>query len=251
MPKKKKGAGVNKRASDGEMLVSPKKPAFRHLTDEEIEEIASKDWKSRDHSVYADKGKGKSIRNLSGPKTEEGKKNSLKNLRPNIGHGDKLRASHGGYIREVLNNREKEFFEERKAKYVEDFDLNESSDEVVLNMCLMEEVIWYRLMLYQAEHPSADIERPLNDCHKRLMQSMKSLGVLREQRVGRNININSSLAELAARVAKELDTDSQRLAEMEAEEEILMRKKKKNIEGTDEFDIIYEAIDDDDVDLDD
>lgn len=229
-----------------------RKPHFRALTDEEIEEIAEKDWKEQNHE-HKDSSKNKRYKNLSGPKTLEGKKRALQNLRPAASKTDtqlKL-TKHAGYLRELLNDSEREFYEERREKYIEDFELNESSDDSLLAMCLMEEVMYRRLMLYQAESPSKPIDRPLKECQDRLLKALKALGMTREQRQGQKVNVQHSISELAERVALEYKQDADKLAEQAKEEEELMRKRQERLNSSDVIDIEYEAVDDDEVDIDD
>jgi hypothetical protein len=104
---------------------NPKKPHFRTLTNTEIEEIASKEWKEQHHRTSVSPRKNQRLKNLTGPKTVEGKKRALQNLRPNTARPAEVPRTHGGYILRILNDEEREFFEERRKKYLEDFELNE------------------------------------------------------------------------------------------------------------------------------
>lgn len=220
-----------------------RKEGFSFLTPEEIEEIASKEWKKP--TIYANNEvDAKRVKNLTGPKTKEGKMRSLQNLRPAPRTGSGKGLVHGGYVHALLSEDEVALYEERKEKYLKDFDLNESSDEALLRAVLLEEVIWYRLMKKKAEKPSLNLDRPLNDCMKRLRDAMKALGVTREQRQGVNVNIRASIADLADRIHRELHINNEELKRLEEEEEMLMREKELReqeliIEG--EYEILDET----------
>lgn len=230
---------------------NPRKPDFRLLTNDEIDEASEKEWKEQNHT-HEDPKKNNSLQNLTGPKTKEGKKRALQNLRPAASKtdADLAKTKHAGYLRELLNEDERTFYERRKEEYIKDFDLNESSDVALLNMCLMEEVIYRRLMLYQAENPSKSIDKPLNECQKRLRESLKSLGMTREQRQGQKVSVTHSISDLAERVMHELEYDTEKLILMEEEEKELMRKKKDRDQDNIVDAEFYEDINDDDVDSD-
>lgn len=224
---------------------NPRKPHFRTLTDDEIEKIAEKDWKKQNHS-HKDPSRDKRYKNLSGPKTPEGKARALQNLRPAASKTDKQLklTKHAGYLKELLNDGEREFYEARKAKYIEDFELNESSDDSILTMCLMEEVIYRRLMLYQGENPSKSIDRPLKECQDRLLKALKALGMTREQRQGQKVTVTHSISDLAQTVMHELEYNQDRIEAQRQEELELLNKKRTREYEIDIEDAEYTHIDD-------
>src|SRR5579875_2042549 len=137
--------------------------ARRKLTEEEKERIANKEWK-KTPIFTSDEKLAYRAKNLTGPKTVEGKKRALANLQIGRNPGDNGdMRKHGGYVHKILNEDELELYNSRRAVYERDYDINESADEIVLHTVLMEEVKYYRLQKYQAEHPTADLERPIND----------------------------------------------------------------------------------------
>lgn len=213
--------------SEEKKIKKPKKENFTFLTEEQIEEIANREWKKP--TIFTnDERLAKRIKNLTGPKTVEGKKKVLRNLRPATeGSMMTKNIKHGGYVHALLTEEEREFYEERKQKYIKDFELNESSDEALLRTVLMEEVIWYRLMKRKTEKPSLNLDKPLNDCMRRLREALKALGMTREQRQGFNVNIRASVADLVDRVEKEILADQERIKQLDAEEEAMIREKRR------------------------
>lgn len=223
---------------------------FTYLDEETIERVAKKEWKKQKPVFSTDPSKDKRLKNLTGPKTEEGKRRSLQNLRPAPSKKQQeelkeIRAQEGGHLYALMTPDEVSFYNERKEKYVKDFELNESSDEALLRSVLMEELTWYRLMKRQAEKPTASLDKPLNDCMKRLRESLKALGVTREQRQGFNVNIRASVAELVERVEREIHADEQLMKELDEEEERLLaekREREQNMIVDADFEVILDEL---------
>lgn len=220
-----------------------RRATFSFLDEEKIEEIANKEWKKP--TIFTnDERFAKKIKNLTGPKTVEGKKKALQNLRPapSLEEGSRIAMKHGGYVHALLTKDEIEFYEERKSKYLKDFELNDSSDEALLRAVLMEEVIWYRLMKKRVEKPTLDLDRPINDCMKRLRESLKALGMTREQRQGFNVNIRASIADLVDRVEREFYLDEEKMRELD-EEELRMIEEKRERERNMTIDADFTILD--------
>jgi hypothetical protein len=204
----------------------------RKLTDEELEQIAEKKWK-KTPIFTSDEKVAYRAKNLTGPKTKEGKMRALKNLE--VGRNSSENGSnfkHGGYIKKILNEDEQEIYFERKKEYMKDYDINASADEIILHTVLMEEVILYRLYKKQAEKPSLDIDRPLSECTKRLSKSLEDLGALRKQRLKQDDKTTTlNIATIAQQFHRELTSGNlTALLQQQQEEEKKYLEDKRNRE---------------------
>lgn len=181
----------------------------RQLSDEELDNISQKDWKKS--TIYTSNEKtANRAKNLTGPKTVEGKKRALKNLQVGRNSSDSpTNLRHGGYVRKILNEDEQEYYFSRQEDYLKDYDINRSADEITLHTALMEEVILMRLYTKQANNPSTDIERPLTDCSRRLNIALENLGALRKQRLKQDDKVASvNIATIAQQFAREITQGS-------------------------------------------
>jgi hypothetical protein len=207
--------------------------ARRKLNDEEKDSIANKEWK-KTPIFTSDEKVAYKAKNLTGPKTVEGKKKALANLQVgrNTGDNGDMRK-HGGYVHKILNEDELELYNARRSVYERDYDINESADEIILHTALMEEVKYYRLQKYQAEHPTEDLDRAVNDCTRRLRTALEDLGALRKQRLKQDEKVASlNIATIAQQFAREMmqgnvDDELRRLRE--EEEQFLIDKKTSDI----------------------
>jgi hypothetical protein len=206
--------------------------ARRKLNDEELEKISNKEWK-KTPIFTSDEKLANRAKNLTGPKTVEGKKKSLANLQVGRNSSDSpTNLRHGGYIRKILNEDEQEYYFMRMEIYYKDYDINGSADEIILHQVLMEEVILMRLYTKQANNPSTDIERPLNDCTRRLRTALEDLGALRKQRLKQDDKVASlNIATIAQAFARELNQGSveQELLKLRQEEEEFEKSRTKDI----------------------
>lgn len=206
--------------------------ARRKLNDEEKDNIANKDWK-KTPIFTSDEKLAYKAKNLTGPKTVEGKKKALANLQVGRNSSDSpTNLRHGGYVRNILNEDEQEYYFVRQEAYLKDIDVNGSSDEIILHTALMEEVILMRLYKKQAENPSIDIERPLNDCTRRLRTALEDLGSLRKQRLKQDDKVASlNIATIAQQFAREMMQGSieDELKKLREEEEKFMIERTSDI----------------------
>lgn len=208
--------------------------ARRRFTDEELEQIANKDWKvtpifSSDEKFAAQAA------NLTGPRTVEGKKRSLQNLRVGKNKGEGPPMSHGGYVKRILDQDEQDLYESRRETYLKDYDINGSADELLLHMILIDEVMYYRMLRRQFENPSLDIDRPLNECSARLNKNLDSLGALRKQRLKQDEKLTAiSIATIAQQFSREMmagEIQAQIEKEREEEKRYLEDKQKRERES--------------------
>jgi hypothetical protein len=220
--------------------------ARRKLSEEELSNIANKEWKQTP-IFTSDEKLAQRAKNLTGPRTVEGKMKSLANLQVGRNSSDSpTNLRHGGYIKKILNEDEQEYYFARQEKYLNDYDINDSADEITLHTVLMEEVILMRLYTKQANNPSVDIERPLNDCTRRLRTALEDLGALRKQRLKQDDKVASlNIATIAQQFARELmqgsiEDEQRRLLE---EEEEFKKNRTKDI--NDRHSIVEEEVKDD------
>jgi len=218
--------------------------ARREFTPDELNDIASKEWKQTP-IFTSDEKLAHRAKNLTGPKTIEGKKKALQNLRVGRNSMETPVTKHGGYVRRIMEEDEQEFYFARREAYLKDYDINSSADEIMLHTALIEEVIQYRLLKKQFQNPSIDIDRPLTECTNRLEKALKNLGALRVQRLSQDERMNAvSIASIAQQFARELNAgnmDKLLAAQTEEEEEYLRKKRER--EASKEVDAHYELID--------
>lgn len=223
---------------DGNVYITsnPGAKEVRMLTREEIEKYSKKQWKEQDKKPSDDPVQAKRNKNLTGPKTEEGRRRALQNLRPVKRKKTPSQAeikkvpgmTHGATVKSLLNDDERDFFELRMGEYFDDFDINESSDMVLLVMTIMEEVVWRRLMLYQFQNPTKDVNKQITDCQDRLRKNLETLGMTRKQRIGDKVNVEASISDLNARFIKELEMlQDRKEAYLREEKEVLERQRKR------------------------
>jgi hypothetical protein len=205
----------------------------RKLNDNEMDNFAQKEWKQTP-IFTSDEKLAYKAKNLTGPKTVEGKKKALANLQVGRNSSDSpTNLRHGGYVKKILNEDEQEYYFERQKMYLNDIDVNSSADEIILHTVLMEEVILMRLYTKQANNPSIDIERPLNDCTRRLRTALEDLGALRKQRLKQDDKVASlNIATIAQQFARELmqgSVEEELRKAREEEEQFLLEKKSSDI----------------------
>jgi len=213
--------------------------ARRKLTEEEIERISQKKWKVTPVFTTSET-LARRIRNLTGPKTVEGKMRSLRNLEVGRNRGDETtNLKHGGYVRKILNEEEQEYYMNRREAYLKDYDINESADAIMLHQVLMEEVILFRLYRQIGEKPSLKLDRPLNDASNRLSKALDSLGALRKQRLKQDEKASIvSIASIAQQFAKELSQGAIKMEiEKQREEEKKFLEEKQKREADREIEI--------------
>ena len=206
----------------------------RKFTAEEISDIAKKEWKqvTPTEDVIYDKRKIKRmVGNLTGPKTEEGKKKSLSNLRPFISNEEKKEfyKEFGPYAGALMDDYERDYFRQRRDELLNSdaFDLDPVVDINLVLMVVMDEIILHRLFKQSAEKPSQQsITRQITDVQKRYRANMKALDVTREQR---NATREDDAINSLAAVVRELQQNkNKRLARQQmyaVEEEQLLRQR--------------------------
>lgn len=217
----------------------------RRLTEEEIEEIIETQDGFNMTELPKDKKLAKKYMSLTGARTKEGKRNILK--KTEVGTRKKNATptlEDGQFIKEALNDVEQEYFENRRDKYLQDFEINSSGDEALLNMALMEELNLFRL--YREKFKNLDnitskkIEEQISYASKRLNQTLDNLGMLRKTQQEQDNKIKEiTIAKLAEQYARNRTERKENIEKMRKEEEELLKKKEQEMQEVIEVD--YEA----------
>jgi hypothetical protein len=217
----------------------------RSLTEEEKLKIASKEWKQT--TIYTSNPQTAArAKNLTGPKTVEGKMKSLANLRTGQNNQSQAATKHGGYIMRLLDQDEQEMYQQFAEEFKKDYDINESADKTILELVLIDKVRLYRVMKAQFQSPSMDIDRPLTEITNRLNKNLDALGALRKQRINQDDKLTAiSIGTLAQQFARELMSGSlqEDLQQQREEEEAFLSRKKVREAQT--IDAEYEVVEED------
>lgn len=193
----------------------------RKLTPEEKAKALQKPWATRP-KLTTDPSKLRQLQALSGPKTPEGKAKALDNLIV----GQTPRIKHGGYVRSLMTIEEADVYDHWKGKFLQEFpDLNESSDQLILEQILMEKVIEYRLLKAKLEKPTMNIDKPLSDCQQRMRKAMEDLGVSRRVRMTLDQPTVNNFAQLMLSFERERQNYREISAQYREEEEAFMRSR--------------------------
>jgi hypothetical protein len=217
------------------------------LTDSRIAELAKRE------SVNDNIKKG-------GPKTEEGKKRSLEQLRPKNKKGidvdsllenlpevevtefpdkEKLPISYLN-LHEVLNEDEQTYYLKKWIEYNQEFEMNTTADEALLHLVVMEEIVYNRLYVSQLNNPGQDLSKQLSESVKRHTEALKNLGISRTQRLGKKTGKEDNIASLIQ------SFDKDRLFELQSKEEDFLKEEeelmsRKNIEIAQELQELGDA----------
>jgi len=129
-----------------------------------------------------------------------------------------------------LNDEEKNLWLERERYYFNEFEFNTSSDYATLLMLLFDEILMQRMAADKLANPALQMDRGLTDCHKRILDSHKALGIQKTQRDSVEGDDEGSLAAIAASLDKKKVLRAKRKeAERKEEEEFLeLRKDRDN-----------------------
>jgi len=198
------------------------------MTEDKIDELA--------HKLSGNGAKG-------GPKTVEGKKQALRNLRlqekkettpePEMGElpeRDELPIQYLS-MEKCWNDSERDYFIEQWERYTKDFEMNTSADEALLTIVIMEEIAYNRLYIAQMNTPATDLSKQISECIKRHNDSVQKLGISRTQRIGMKAGKDDNIATLVQQMDKQKLTElEQEKSVMLEEEEILIKQKRRSME---------------------
>ena len=116
------------------------------------------------------------------------------------------------------------------AKYLADFELNQSSDQPIIRQVIIEEILQRRiqedvLKAARGETTRGDIVKILNDSYARMSSSQDLLGISGKQRAGKKTSTDGSIAELNMVYSKTLEEFPDLEVQWEAEELVLLLRK--------------------------
>lgn len=153
--------------------------------------IWTKEEREQFFSTKSPYGKIKLPSRLSGDST-----NAKSNQYPDL-----IENPFKGEFLEFFNADEKEFYDKRKEAYIEDFDFNLSSDGIMLESLLADEMLLRRLQTQVLVGSSkSGVQKEIESLQKRILESQKSLGVTRAQRVNDNRGEKGTVASLAENI---------------------------------------------------
>lgn len=121
----------------------------------------------------------------------------------------------------VLSSEEIAYLKQREGEYKAEFDFNKSSDTVLLNQVLTDELMLRRVSLNRLlgnKVSEADINRAV----ERIRGNLKELGVTRAQRMELDQDIQGNVGQLSLDLEKTLD-QIQRLRNKEKRDKVLKR----------------------------
>lgn len=106
-----------------------------------------------------------------------------------------------------LSMQDKKFLKIRKMSYYNDFEFNSSSDEMILNKIILDELRLKNLEEKSFNHDEIDLkhEQKIDIISKRLKVNIDSLGISRKARIETDQNIEGNIAQLAFKLEKKLD----------------------------------------------
>ena len=190
----------------------------RKLTPEEKEKALNKPW-ANPPKFTTDPAKLKRLQSLTGPKTRAGKEKVLNNLIVGT-----PRVKHGGYVRSLMTIEEAEVYDYWREKFTQEFaDLNQSSDQLILEQILMEKVIEYRLLKAKLEKPTLNVDRPLAECQQRMRKAMEDLGVSRRVRMTLDQPMVNNFAQFMLSLDRKREEYRQIHAQYQEEEAAFMK----------------------------
>lgn len=133
--------------------------------------------------------------------------------------GDDLIAS-------LLSPAEYKIYQLRKQKYLDEFEINSSSDMVLLQDLLFHEIMHLRLLKQKASDPQTDITVEIENCVSRIQKNLDALGMLRKQRLSQKEQIVASIADLVQQFDKEKAIRQAKQYEEEEKSELLKKQER-------------------------
>jgi hypothetical protein len=140
--------------------------------------------------------------------------------------------ANNSFLPAIKDTKELGYFLERQETYKGEFELNNSVDDMLVSSLVLEEILHRRLLSKAINETNGDnglsagTDFALTNNHKRMILDMKSLGILREQRLMMHRNDNGvNLAELVSKFDKAtftLEYNKKKDSDI-AEEERMMR----------------------------
>lgn len=133
----------------------------------------------------------------------------------------KPKQSSKSSIRKELDKSEQNWWDERFASYIEEFEFNKSSDVPMIEQILVEELIQKRLSIKQlanGDKVDSVISKIMTESLKRMHDLQTKLGITREQRSGEMSDIDGNVAGLSITLEEKLSDIENNLTELTEEE---------------------------------
>lgn len=143
-------------------------------------------------------------------------------------------------VMSLLSPVEQKIYEQRKRKYLEEFELNTSSDVILLRDLLFHEILHLRLLNAKSTNPEADVMQAIEECVARIQKDLESLGMLRKQRLSQKEEVQASIADLIAQFDKEALL--RQAEEYRLEEEIEKKRKAQRDKEITDYDTSVKAL---------
>lgn len=131
------------------------------------------------------------------------------------------------YILALLPEDEKKSYQLLKERFLGDFELNTSSDEILLQNLIIDELNRLKLVQKKMLKPDdKDIDTLLEGCIGRINRTLELLGMLRKQRLSQKEKAESSLADLIVQFDKEKAYELRKEKDKEVEHETKIKRKR-------------------------
>ena len=123
---------------------------------------------------------------------------------------EKKKKIHSSYLGDhlQLNPTEHQYMKDRFKHYNKDFDFNESSDQVLLNQIIVQELLLRRLevtRLTKSTDVEAKQEVVVKELGEQYRKNLTDLGVSRKQRVELDQSIDGNVAQLSSMVDQKIE----------------------------------------------
>lgn len=157
-----------------------------------------------------------------------------------LGNNSQSRNNILDFIDIELSREERKFLKEREQEYRRDYEFNNSSDLILLNEVLIDELILNRLQKERIVNKDFNvIEARIEKVQKRVLAKMEKLGILRSQRIEHDNNVEGNVSQLSVMVEKKLD-EIRKLKNKEFRTSKLKELKEKFGElDEEEFELLY------------
>lgn len=151
------------------------------------------------------------------------------------------------YITDQINSKltftERKFLQDREKEYRQDYEFNNSSDLILLNEILVDELVLNRLQKERIlSNDHSRLETRIEKVQKRITDKMDKLGILRSQRADRDFGADGNISQLSTLVEEKINQISKLKDARERKKK--MNDLKNKFGGIDEeqFEMLYKEI---------
>jgi uncharacterized phage infection (PIP) family protein YhgE len=143
-----------------------------------------------------------------------------------LGDIDNLQSMDEDLIVSLLTPAEYKIYQHRKQKYLDEFEINSSSDLILLQDTLFHEIMHVRLLQQKYQDPKADVLKQIEECVGRIQKNLEALGMLRKQRLTQKEQVEASIADLIMQFDKEKLLHKTELYTEEEQREALLKQER-------------------------